>query len=104
MVDVEEIAKKVEDLMNKILDDPEHSEQHFENLDNYLEGISDLATNPIDQGIIPLFQFSLILLRTILGLKKQQNNRFMEMDSKINNMLDRLGRIEKEFAEMKKGK
>lgn len=97
LVDVQEITKKATGLLQMVFDDPEHFEQHFESLHNYLEGLSDLSTNPIDKGVIPLFQLDLIILRAIISIKKQQDKKNDEFNSNINNLLSRLGQVEKEL-------
>lgn len=103
MTDPKEITKNLENLLQKIIDDPQNFEHHIESVNSYLQGLNDLSTNPIDKGTIPLFQFCFILLRMIFSITTQQKEKNASFDSNINNLLARVGRLEKEIESFKKG-
>lgn len=103
-MDIQEINKKMEDLGKKIIDDPEHFEKHFDNLHHYLEGLKDLSVNPIDKGTIPLLQLSLVIFRSVISVKNQQEQKNAEFTSNINNLLSRLDRVEKEQKTREEGR
>ena len=104
MVDPEEIKKKLEEYFEKITTDEENSEQHFDNLHNYLEGIHDLAPEVTDKGFISTLQMILMLTKGISGFRKAVDKYAKENETKLNAIIDRLGKIESEFESMKKGK
>lgn len=99
----QEIVEKIGDMFNKMLDDEENYEQHFDKLNNYIIGINDLLKAQGKKGLASV-SLTVIIFKALLDLRTRIKKNATKDEKKQKELSERLDRIEKEFKNMKAGK
>ena len=96
-MDPEKIKGEILSSLMNFFTDPEHLEEQFQNLDSYLETLSDVSKSSPASESIAQMQMNLALLLAMLTTNKQFAKTAHEMEKKINYLTEKIVRLQKQL-------
>lgn len=91
----EEVKKKFVEFGKRLESEDEDIFKVFDEINSYMEGISDSATNPFEKSELSGMIIDLRLMRTMLYGIKAIAERFTKMQTDLNSAIERISELEK---------